>query len=277
MINDTLSIRPPQQLTMDSFPLKPCQPYINWHGSKRWVIEEIMPYLPNCQRFFEPFAGSAIMSLNMLLYRKTNIAIISDADARLVNIHRAVRSNVEGFLSTLDGALRDSQELSNKDVHAIYKSRYYDIATGETEKAALSCIMLTIGIYGDPNFVRTKKNIPSAIQLIYNKVYVAAPLLQQAKIYEGDFEMIDPRPGDLIYCDPPYTGTYQNKYMGRWNDDDRLINAAEGWLAKGATVVISNMADWECSLPHTTHTFTTKASGTNFKRRQEAIFICQPS
>ena len=71
----------------------------------------------------------------------------------------------------------------------------------------------------------------------------ASQALQNATIRVGDFASIaQPGRSDVVYCDPPYDGvftSYQASGFGG-SDQERLRNAANGWMRSGAKVVLSN-------------------------------------
>ena len=65
---------------------------------------------------------------------------------------------------------------------------------------------------------------------------------------QGDALTIEPGPGDVVYCDPPYAGTKNYSKTDRL-DHEEFWNAATRWVEAGAYVFVSEYAapdGWEC-------------------------------
>lgn len=56
-----------------------------------------------------------------------------------------------------------------------------------------------------------------------------------------DFRDIEIRPGDLVYCDPPYRGTTQYGYFDGFNYEG-FVTTVQRWADMGATVFVSEYA-----------------------------------
>lgn len=62
----------------------------------------------------------------------------------------------------------------------------------------------------------------------------------------ADFADVDPSPGSVVYCDPPYVGTTGYSGVGEF-DAERFWATAERWASAGAHVFVSSYAapdDW---------------------------------
>ena len=70
----------------------------------------------------------------------------------------------------------------------------------------------------------------------------ASEVLKKASIKFQDFGQIEPGQGDLVYCDPPYDGTFAGYASEGFGDEEqrRLRDAALKWHHLGASVIISN-------------------------------------
>ena len=75
-------------------------------------------------------------------------------------------------------------------------------------------------------------------------ITAASRALGGASIHAHGFAdpAIDPAPGDLIYCDPPYDGTFTAYTAGGFGSpqQEALRDRAAAWAAAGARVVLSN-------------------------------------
>ena len=97
---------------------EPLKTILKWAGGKARLADQIeAAFREPCKgTYYEPFAGSAAV----LLYRKARgsvkRAVLSDANAKLMAVHRAVRDDVEGLLAAL-------AEMPTDD----WRERYYDV------------------------------------------------------------------------------------------------------------------------------------------------------
>jgi DNA adenine methylase len=66
------------------------RPFLRWAGSKRRLLPQIVEHLPpSFRRYYEPFLGGG----SMLFLLKPLSALISDANAELIETWSAVRDN----------------------------------------------------------------------------------------------------------------------------------------------------------------------------------------
>lgn len=75
-----------------------------------------------------------------------------------------------------------------------------------------------------------------------------APIMQRAHVAQLDYREARPRPGWLIYCDPPYAGTKPFSGLPTW-DADAFWKTAESWARSGCHVLVSEYAapdGWRC-------------------------------
>ena len=89
-----------------------------------------------------------------------------------------------------------------------------------------------MGNYVNPK-ICDEKNIRSVNKLL-NDVDV--------RIDNRSFEEIKPKPNDVVYCDPPYDGTFTaytgNKFGSE--DQERLCEKCSEWRDNGVYVIVSN-------------------------------------
>ena len=66
--------------------------------------------------------------------------------------------------------------------------------------------------------------------------------LKKADLECRPFERISPERGDLVYCDPPYDGTFSGYAEAGFDEDaqKRLASRCAAWRAQGVFVVVSN-------------------------------------
>lgn len=219
------------------------KPFLNWAGGKQWLV----PVLSGAKgfdgkRYYEPFLGGGAMFFSL----QPNKAVLSDVNPRLIETFRAVRNHpdeVIGFLSEW----KHSRSF-------YYKMRSQRIASA-TERAAqflylnrtcwnglyrvnrLGEFNVPMGDYDGTALVDTKQ------------IHAASKALRSARLRTVSFveALKEPRKGDLVYCDPPYTVTHgengflkYNERIFSWQDQRRLANMATELKEVGCHVVVSN-------------------------------------
>ena len=79
------------------------------------------------------------------------------------------------------------------------------------------------------------------VSLISTRIMNCHQCLQGVDLRTGSYNIIRPKYGDVVYCDPPYAGTQQYTPSPFTETDHRILaNLAKQWRRSGAHVVISN-------------------------------------
>jgi DNA adenine methylase len=76
-----------------------------------------------------------------------------------------------------------------------------------------------------------------------------APIMQRAHVALLNYREARPRPGWVVYCDPPYAGTTAYAGADAW-DADAFWKTAESWARSGCHVLVSEYAapdGWRCA------------------------------
>jgi DNA adenine methylase len=221
-------------------------PFLRWPGGKRWISKEIADAAnANLKsRYIEPFLGGGAVFFRLLPAR----AILSDINEDLIATYRAVRQSPQRVRTALEG-------------YAISRNEYDRIRDSnpstDVERAARMIYLNRTafgGIYrlnGDGKF-----NVPfgggertTASILRSTALDDASKALKSAKLIAGDFELVvrEACRGDVVYCDPTYTGAHNNngfvRYNERnfaWADQQRLSVVAHSAKRRGAFVIVSN-------------------------------------
>lgn len=223
------------------------KPFLKWAGNKYAIISRIQPVLPPGGRLIEPFAGSAAVFLNTT-YEK---AFLSDINPHLIELYRYLQKDGEKFIGYCSTFF--VPETNNQDTY--YQFRRIFNGTGDMRlKSALFLYFNRHGYNGLCRYNgKGEFNVPFGR---YGKPYF--PLeemrafhrkIQSAELACQDFTtaMKQARPGDVIYCDPPYvplTATanftsYTGEGFGH-DEQQQLADLAKTLSRKGITVVISN-------------------------------------
>lgn len=219
-------------------------PFVKWAGGKRTLCETIISTFPHFGgTYWEPFVGGG--AVFFALGNRIARAYLSDKNINLILTYKALRDHVEDVIEKLQW-------------HASHHSRahYFQVRDQygkEKDPIAIAAQLIYLnktcfnGLYRENR--QGKFNVPPGsytnpkICDIKNLLTVSQSL-QKATIKMGEFEHISPIAGDIVYCDPPYHGTFTAYTGGGFNEDDQrhLRDACIRWKRKGIHVIISNSA-----------------------------------
>jgi DNA adenine methylase len=221
------------------------KPFVKWAGGKRQLLPAIRLNLPKrFARYFEPFVGGGAVFFDL----EPPCAILSDANAELINCYLAVRDHVDELIRALRGHVYDKEHY--------YRVRAIPPETlGEVERAARTIFLNKTGFNGLYR-VNSKGvfNVPFGRYVKPNFCDVANLLgcsarLKGAEISRRRFEQVldEARAGDFVYFDPPYiplsrtssfTAYSDLKFEG--DDHERLACVFEELARRGVHVMLSN-------------------------------------
>ena len=222
------------------------RPFIKWAGSKRFLLPEIVPLLPNkLNAYHEPFLGSG--ALFFLI--RPDVAFLSDACRDLITTYSAVASDAETVLSFLSRwpagpetyyQLRNEPPSTNRFLEAarfIYLNRNCWNGLYRVNLAGKFNVP-----YGRP---KTSNDLDAD-----NLRECARDLSRSGVVItSGDFEqnLQAVGPGDLVFLDPPYVTQHNNngfreynEHLFSWADQIRLAAAAATLANRGANVIVTN-------------------------------------
>ena len=227
--------------------LRKIRPPLKWAGGKYRVLNHLLAALPDGQRLAEPFAGSVVLSLNTS-YRRF---VWNDVNVDLMDFFREVKADSESFISEA----RKLFTPRHNTPHSYYKHRHeFNESPSRQRKSVL---FLYLNRYGYNGLCRYNAsggfNVPFGK---YKRPYFPETELRQlsklarrARLENRDFAevMAKTKPGDVVYCDPPYVPLSSTAYFtaydsGGFSMDDqiRLAEAARQAAARGVHVLISN-------------------------------------
>ena len=113
---------------MSAFEIReePMKPILKWAGGKSRLVEPIADAFgePCRGTYYEPFVGSASVFLHLRATGLVSRAVLSDANPKLIAVHRAVRDDVDGLLSRLDLLPKDD-----------WRERYYEVREAHRHRA----------------------------------------------------------------------------------------------------------------------------------------------
>jgi DNA adenine methylase len=223
------------------------KPFLKWAGNKFAIIERIQAVLPAGRRLLEPFAGSAAVFLNTSFEE----AILSDINLDLINLYQHVKVEGAEFIDYC----RSFFVPENNQAEQYYAFRQaFNVGAEPRLKAALFlyfnrhgynglCRYNNKGAFNVPFGKYTKPYFPQQEMEAFHRKIQGATLLHQDFI--STMQMA--RPGDVIYCDPPYapltaTANFTGYSSGGFGlaEQEKLAEMARSLAKRDISVIISN-------------------------------------
>lgn len=223
------------------------RPFLKWAGGKYRLVERIKDKLPQGVRLLEPFAGSCALSLNT----DYQAYWLNDINPDLINLYRVLQQDGPAFIEFCSKYFTLETNLPEK----YYELRkQFNQETDVYKKSALFIYLNRHGYNGLSRYNASGEfNVPFGK---YAKPYFPEKELfyfftkfKNAKFTCLDFgDMLSKaRPGDLVYCDPPYeplteTSNFTSYSAGGFDqaEQKRLAKVAIRTSARGIPVLISN-------------------------------------
>lgn len=225
------------------------RPFLKWAGNKYRVLDQILQRLPPGRRLIEPFAGSGALFLNTDYERY----LLTDSNADLITLYEQLKTERTELIDYCRQFFTPHHNQSR--VYYALREEFNALDTG-LRRAALFVYLNRHGYNGlcrynaDGGF-----NVPFGR---YRRPYFPEAEMQAfahkarlAQFRQRDFAqvMARARPGDVIYCDPPYvplsdSANFTSYSAGGFNLDQqqRLADAAQKAALRGVPVLISNHA-----------------------------------
>ena len=220
-------------------------PFVKWVGGKRNVVKDLVARFPlSFGKYWEPFVGGGALFFG--IQERINGAVLSDSNLDLVITYNVVKLDHARLLRKLEVhaknhdeeyyySIRSQHELQDPvDVAArfIYLNRTcYNGLYRVNKKGEFN---VPIGSYDKPEIVRR------------DNINACCLALQQVDVQFREFDTIEPEPGDLVYCDPPYhavSATSFTKYTkSDFGEEEqvRLRDFALKLHKNGVNVILSN-------------------------------------
>lgn len=202
---------------------------IPYQGSKRNLAKYILPFFPqDVDTLFEPFAGSAAISIVAALNRKAASFYINDVNAPLVALW--------------DQMINHPKRISEQYKHLWleqqgHERKYYDFVRDEFNKTKrpdyllyllARCVKASVryNAYGEFNQSPDNRRLGRNPELMATDIFAVSKLLVGKTVLDNrDYKNVLKlaKPTDLIYMDPPYQGvcaTGDPRYFSGINFDE---------------------------------------------------------
>lgn len=223
------------------------RPFLKWAGGKYRLVERIQAKLPPGERLLEPFAGGCALSINS----NYNLYWLNDINCDLNRVYRTIQQEGLSFIEVCKKYF--TGKTNTEDKYYAFRKQF-NVEKDSRTKAALFIYLNRHGYNGLCRYNAAGEfNVPFG--RYKNPYFPEKELLyfykkfREATFSSLDFEevMMMAKPGDVIYCDPPYmplnsTSNFTEYSSGGFGKDDqlRLAAVANRLAKKGIKTVISN-------------------------------------
>jgi len=221
--------------------------YLQWPGGKSRIVTALRAFLPPGRRLIEPFVGAGSVFLNTDYPEY----LLGDVNRDLILTHQTLQENGEIFID----ACRELFTTDNNTPERYYELRdEFNDTQDPWRKATLFVYLDHHGFHGKMRYNRqgrlnTSFGFRKTIYFPESEMRRFSECSKQTMFVHADFRdlMSEARPGDVVYCDPPYvplsdTANFVEYAPGgfSWQDHVELAGHARELAERGVTVVISN-------------------------------------
>lgn len=216
-----------------------------WYGGKFSHLDWLLPQLPACHHYCEPFAGSAAVLLNR---PPSPVETYNDLDGEVVNFFRVLRDQKEALVEAIGLTPFAREEFAialaqpEADLTPLERARRFfvrarQVRTGLAQTATLgrwaNCKETSRqGMSGVVSrWLGSVEQLPEIAERLLRVQIENRPALEVIALYDA--------PDTLFYCDPPYPHAVRGDaraYEHEMGDDDHLTLAAalQGLRGKAA-------------------------------------------
>ncbi len=227
---------------------------MNYMGGKYKLLDSIIPSFPkSIDSFVDIFAGGLNVGINI----DANKIYVNDQITYLIDIYKMFNDReIDDLLIDIEKIIKEYDlSITNVEGYNALRDRY------NTLKSPLDLFVLTCYSFNHQIRFNSKHlfNVPfgkdrscyneaikSNLIAFINKMHNADFYFSNIDFREFDYSLL--KPGDLIYCDPPYlitTGTYNDGKRGfnGWSqkDDDDLLQLLDELNDNSINFALSNV------------------------------------
>jgi DNA adenine methylase len=223
-----------------------------WYGGKYSHLDWLLPLLPKCHHYCEPFAGSAAVLLNR---HPSPVETYNDLDGEVCNFFRVLREQKESLVEAIGLTPFSREEFAlacqlNMDLSPLERARRFyirarQVRTGLAQTASIgrwaNCKDTSrSGMSGViSRWLGGVEMLPNIAERLLRVQIENRPAVEVIRLYDS--------PDTLFYCDPPYVHSTRgdsNAYKYEMKDPEHTDLAAVLNHVKGM-VAISN---YDCEL-----------------------------
>ena len=218
-----------------------------WYGGKFSHLDWLLPLLPNCHHYCEPFAGSGAVLLNR---DPSPVETYNDLDGEVVNFFRVLREQKEILIESIGLtpfsreefalACEIAPELAPLERARRFYVRARQVRTGLAQTASVgrwaNCKNTSrAGMSGVVSrWLGAVEDLPQVAERLLRVQIENRPAIEAIRLYDS--------PETLFYCDPPYLHSTRgdSKAYGFEMTNENHQELAEVLNAVQGMVAVSN-------------------------------------
>jgi DNA adenine methylase len=198
-----------------------------WYGGKFSHLNWLLPLLPQCHHYCEPFAGSAAVLLNR---EPSPVETYNDLDAEVVNFFRVLRDEKEKLVEAIGLTPFSREEFfravdGGLGLSAVERARRFYVRARQTRTGLAQTASLgrwanckgtsRAGMSGAVSrWLGSVEDLPRIALRLLRVQIENRPALDMIRLYDGR--------DTLFYCDPPYVhATRGDRKAYRYEIDDQ--------------------------------------------------------
>ncbi|MGE1624169.1 DNA adenine methylase [Enterobacter hormaechei] len=215
---------------------------LKWAGNKTAIMSELKKHLPDGPRLVEPFAGSCavIMATDYPYY------LVADINPDLINLYQVIKEDVNSFIhlverifskfTTEEDYYKCRQFFNTVPLEPIEKAAYFLFLNRHCYRGL--CRYNQRGLFNVPYGNYKKPYLPVDEVRAFAEKAVRATFICAS--YDETLAML--QAGDVVYCDPPYDGTFSGYHTAGFSDDDQydLASILVRRSSEGHPIIVSN-------------------------------------
>lgn len=258
-----------------------------WYGGKFSHLDWLLPLLPECHHYCEPYSGSAAVLLNRA---PSPVETYNDIDGEVVNFFRVLRVRPDELTRAIGLTPFAREEFYHAvgpppgDITALEKARLFYVRarqarTGLAQRASLgrwaNCRNTTrAGMSGVVSrWLGGVRMLPEIAERLLRVQIENRPAVEVIRLYDD--------PDTLFYCDPPYPHQSRGDskaYAFEMTDENHRELATTLSKAKGMVAVSGYRCDLmdELYRDWQRHDAAAKKCHSVKKLRQEALWMNYP-
>ena len=215
-----------------------------YYGGKYSHLDWLLPLLPRCHHYVEPFAGSAAVLLNR---EPSPVETYNDLDGEITNFFKVLRDNSDELIREIGLTPFSRQEfaiaceidpsLSNLERARRFYVRARQVRTGLALTATVgrwaNCKNTSRAGMGGAvsRWLGAVRDLPEIAERLLRVQIENRPAIDVIQLYDA--------PTTLFYCDPPYVHSTRgdaSAYGFEMTDDEhrrlaQVLNSVEGMVA----------------------------------------------
>ncbi|MGH7828276.1 MAG: DNA adenine methylase [Candidatus Binatia bacterium] len=181
-----------------------------WYGGKFSHLDWLLPLLPDCHHYCEPFGGSAAVLINR---KPSPVETFNDIDGEVTNFFRVLRNQTDKLIKAVAltpfsreefflAVSKNRRRLSNFERARLFYIRARQARTGLAQMASLgrwaNCKNTSrAGMSGVVSrWLGSVEGLPEIAERLIRAQIENRPALDIIKLYDSA--------ETLFYCDPPY-------------------------------------------------------------------------